>query len=226
LARLRSLEFLGIILNSNDFTARLSQERLTAIIEMLKQWLDRSACNLRELQSLIGTLSFAAKVVRAGRTFLRRTIDLLHATSSTHNESSIIKLSDGFRSDMRWWLSYVEKWNGLSVVYEAEWVAAADEVIRLASDACEVGGGAVCGTAWFSHPWTKQQLEDANQVKIHIDKESSSPSTTASHNNNKIESKQPTMFPPSTKKRRSMPYLELLALTMAAATWVSTVSMV
>ena len=71
-----TLEYLGITLDSANLEARLSPEKLQDIHTSLDQWSGRQHCAKSELLSLIGTLSFAAKVVPAGRTFLRRMIDL------------------------------------------------------------------------------------------------------------------------------------------------------
>lgn len=78
------VRFLGIILDSGRMEARLDPERLTAIQESLKEWSSKTHCTERELQSLIGVLSFASKVVPAGRTFLRRMIVTLSAPRASH----------------------------------------------------------------------------------------------------------------------------------------------
>ena len=53
-------------------------EKLCALQELIQSWCDRRWCTRRQLESLIGHLHHAAKVVWPGRTFLRRMIDLLH----------------------------------------------------------------------------------------------------------------------------------------------------
>jgi hypothetical protein len=71
------VRFLGILIDSARMEARLDAERLEAIKAMLAQWQTKARCSKTELQSLIGVLAFAAKVVPAGRTFLRRMLSLL-----------------------------------------------------------------------------------------------------------------------------------------------------
>ena len=56
--------------------ARLPQDKLTNAITLVRSFSRRKRVTLRELQSLIGTLNFACKVVTPGRPFLRRLIDL------------------------------------------------------------------------------------------------------------------------------------------------------
>jgi hypothetical protein len=263
-----ALDYLGIIIDSFTMTARLSDERLNAIQTALTEWQHRKTCDLRDLQSLIGVLNFAAKVVRPGRIFLRRMLDLLAATSNI--SSKTIALSDGFRSDVKWWLNFVQQWNGVSVLYELEWQEATSELcidttsipsggrlnhqptpptsdssgysgeqittptpssddgsiqpssnsgcdskecgeivqryMQLHTDACERGGGAVCGSAWWSYAWSEQQIQYSTRVRSFLERESKIVLTDESKTTSNI-------------KRRSMPYLELLALVMAAATW-------
>ena len=71
------LAVLGIKLGSLAQVARLPDEKLHALKELLHSWLPRKWCFRRELESLTGHLHHAAKVVWSGRTFLRRMIDLL-----------------------------------------------------------------------------------------------------------------------------------------------------
>ena len=56
--------------------ARLPVDKLTCIQETLRQWTNRKSATLQELQSLIGTLQFACKVICPGRPFLQRIIHL------------------------------------------------------------------------------------------------------------------------------------------------------
>ena len=81
----------------------------TTIHHSLNAWANRSSCSKRELLSLIGTLSFAVKVVPAGRTFLRRMIDL---SSSIISLDEVITLSETFMLDLRWLQEFATPWNG------------------------------------------------------------------------------------------------------------------
>ena len=84
-------------------------DKLQAIHVSLATWADRHSCSKRELLSLIGTLSFAAKVAPACRTFLRRMIDL---SSSVASLDDTITISDPFQSDLRWWREFATLWYG------------------------------------------------------------------------------------------------------------------
>ena len=72
----REIEFMGIILDSVRMEARLPQDKLIRINQLLNSFKNRRSLRLVELQSLIGTLQFACKVVVPGRTFLQPAINL------------------------------------------------------------------------------------------------------------------------------------------------------
>ena len=65
-----SLVFLGIEIDSGNGELRLPEDKLTQLKDSLLHWRELKACRKRELLSLIGSLSHAAKVVRAECTFL------------------------------------------------------------------------------------------------------------------------------------------------------------
>ena len=69
---LTCLTVLGIELDSVQQSARLPEDKLAALQELIQLWRNRRWCTRRQLESLIGHLHHAAKVVWPGRTFLRR----------------------------------------------------------------------------------------------------------------------------------------------------------
>ena len=71
------LTFLGIELDSHQMTARLPPAKLSELLALTKLWTDKKTCTRKELESLIGKLSHTCYVVPAGRTFMRRLINLL-----------------------------------------------------------------------------------------------------------------------------------------------------
>lgn len=77
------LTYLGIRIDSVAMSISLDATKLASIREVLHQWLLRSTCSLRQLQSLVGTLHWAAYVVRHGRTFLQCLRDLVTAHDSS-----------------------------------------------------------------------------------------------------------------------------------------------
>ena len=66
-----SLVFLGIIVDTVTGELNLPDEKLQCLHTLLQQWQSKRVCQRRELESLIGLLNHACKVVRPGRSFLR-----------------------------------------------------------------------------------------------------------------------------------------------------------
>ena len=65
-----TLEFLGILLDTERMEARLPAEKLTRIQATIHKWLSRKSATKLEILSLVGLLQHAAKVVRPGCTFV------------------------------------------------------------------------------------------------------------------------------------------------------------
>ncbi|XP_055346824.1 uncharacterized protein LOC129594230 isoform X1 [Paramacrobiotus metropolitanus] len=100
------LTFLGVELDSVACTIALPPNKHAAILLLLQQWAVRSLCTKTELQSLIGTLQFAAKCVPVGRLFVRRMINLLPVSGT-----DAIVLGADIREDIQWWLDFLPIWN-------------------------------------------------------------------------------------------------------------------
>ncbi len=76
------LIFLGVEIDTIEGTLRLPKEKLDRLGAFLTQWGDKKVCSVKEIQSLVGHLNHACKVVRPGRSFLRRMIDLCSSPSA------------------------------------------------------------------------------------------------------------------------------------------------
>ena len=144
-----SLSFLGIELDTVSMELRLPQEKLHHLKDLIQGWKERKSCSKRELQSLIGHLQHACKVVRYGRSFLRRMINLSTVAKKPHHHT---RLSRSFRADLAWWSVFLEAWNGISVMNSRSTAAPS---VMLTSDASGSWGcGAFCSTGeWFQFQW-------------------------------------------------------------------------
>lgn len=137
-------DFLGIEVDSVKREFRLSEEKLAEIYHELQKWYNTKRCTKRELLSLIGKLIFASRVVRAGRTFVSRLIDLSKKVKYLHYK---INMSKSARADIEWWLQCIHSHNGVAS-FPGEWVTS--ETLNMFTDASDSGVGAVCGHEWFS----------------------------------------------------------------------------
>ena len=71
------LVFLGIGIDTVKGLLTLPGDKLAQLQEELSKWDGKCLCRRRELESLVGILQHAAKVIRPGHTFVWCMIDLL-----------------------------------------------------------------------------------------------------------------------------------------------------
>lgn len=132
--------------------ARLPSDKLVKILETLAEFHHKKKCTKREMLSLVGRLSFACKVVPAGRFFLRRLIDTAH---KVQNLNYHIYLNADTHADLRWWEEFLTTWNGKSLFLESTW--SSPEVTHLYTDAAgSIGYGAYYDGRWFNGSWPSE----------------------------------------------------------------------
>ena len=147
------ITFLGILLDSEALTLSLPQEKLAEILLLVQSWLSRRRASKRELLSFIGKLSFAAKVVPAGRLFLRRLIDLSTTVAKLHHH---IRITADARADVAWWARFLPSWNGVAMFLDPSWTDA--DTLNLFTDASGTRGfGAYFDGSWFRGSWLAHQ---------------------------------------------------------------------
>ena len=113
----------------NNGVLHLTQEMLARFKVTLGRWSSRSK---HDLQSLIGTLQHACRVVRSGSTCILR---------CPHHH---VRLNNSFRADLHWWLAFVSEWNGVAMVTPT---SPLESIVT--SDALKQWG---C-RAWHNHKW-------------------------------------------------------------------------
>ena len=159
------LAYLGIEVDTEAGQLRLHGDKPKRIRALLQQWRARRTCTRKELESLIGLLNHACKVVRSGRSFLRRKIDLLHAviTPPPPNSPLPIRLNREFQADLHWWNLFLEKWNGVSFLLPPAHLPR----VRMTSHASGSWG---CG-AWHGSACFLVQWDDRSQPLTIAEKE-------------------------------------------------------
>ena len=159
----REIEFMGIFLDSVHMEARLPQDKLIRINQLLDSFKNRRSVHLVKLQSLIGTLQFACKVVVPGRTFLQRAINLTRGVPSRFHH---IRLNKEFFKDLAMWETFLSKWNGRSFFLES--TATPTQNLELYTDAAgSIGFGGYFQGKWFQDHWPpNMQLDQKQGISI------------------------------------------------------------
>ena len=139
----------GIELDTVSWELRLPHEKLRRTQTLVAAWRKKKACTKRELMSLIGVLQHACRVVRSGRSFLRRMINLSTVVKEPHHH---IRLNLGFRSDLEWWATFLPCWNGVGIIGQN---TRSTPRLVVTSDASGTWGcGAfTCSGDWFQLSW-------------------------------------------------------------------------
>ena len=134
---------LGVMIDTVNGTLSVPDDKMEDINNLLDIWKRKRKTNKVDLQSLIGKLQFVSKCVRQSRIFLNRLLETLRSFSS---EKTKIKLSESFKKDIKWWLLFMEKFNGVSYIPPLLWH---EPDVTFSTDSCFRGCGGVCGRNTF-----------------------------------------------------------------------------
>ena len=157
------LEFMGLVLDTTRMEARLPDDKLIRTRELLASFQGRRSVRLVELQSLIGTLKFACKVVTPGRTLLQRIINLTRGVRSRFHH---IRLNKEFFKDPTMWQAFFTGWNGRSFLLDSTVTPSPD--MELFTDAAStVGFGGYFNGKWFQGRWpTHMEINKERGISI------------------------------------------------------------
>ena len=126
---------LGILINTENGTVSIPQDKLRQICDAVRHWLGKTSCTKRQLQSILGMLLYVHKCVKPARAFLNRMLALLRSGHAAQK----ITLTSEFKRDLKWFDKFLPLYNGVSF-YDHRPI---DHTLEL--DACLTGlGGCWC----------------------------------------------------------------------------------
>ena len=153
--------FLGILFNSINMTISLHESRVKDIESMLDEWMNKTSASRNELQSLIGVLSFASKVVPSSRVFLRRMIDQCKSIPFTAAATTRYPLTPSFFADVQWWTQFIRCHNGKTIARSCLTRAS----LHIHTDACVTRYAAVTNKSWYACTWSDAEEATARRLK-------------------------------------------------------------
>ena len=134
--------------------------KLEKLWTLLERACSAKKLTLRELQSLIGSLSFVCKAVPPGRAFLRRIINL---TVKLKHPGHLTRVTREAREDLRMWKSFLDTCNGAAIIPERVWLENTD--IQLYTDASgSIGFGGYFRGSWFQGHWPEHVLASSPSI--------------------------------------------------------------
>lgn len=155
------LEYLGIILDTNRMEARLPEEKLVRISQLVQQFSTRKSCTKRELLSLLGHLNFASRVVLPGRSFVSYLISLSTKARELHH---YVALNSECRLDLHMWSKFLEGWNGRSFFLDNATTDATD--LHLFTDATDTAFGGLFKNQWFQGYFPKELTSEDQSLSM------------------------------------------------------------
>ncbi|CAJ0941279.1 unnamed protein product [Ranitomeya imitator] len=109
------ITFLGIEIDSVAMEFRLPQDKIAKLQELIAGCLAVGKVTLVQMQSLLGSLNFACKVMPMGRIFSRR---LILATKGVKLPHHRIRITAQLRSDLIIWQRFLFSYNGKTCCQE------------------------------------------------------------------------------------------------------------
>ena len=142
----QSMTFLGILFNSVDMTMPVTANRLNELLSCCQSLLDLSIVSRRDLQSLLGVMSFVTACVRSARIFISSLLNTLRA----HSSSRFCSLTPENKTDLWWWCHFVSSYNGVSLIKTSPWI---HDTLSFSIDACGSGAGGYFDGKFFHTPF-------------------------------------------------------------------------
>lgn len=142
------LTYLGIELDTVKGTSSLPLEKLHKLRVLLGELSGKKKCTLKELQSVLGHLNFACRVVAPGRAFCAR---LARSTSCVSKPHHHVRVTEGLRADISVWLEFLSQFNGVSM-----WQTPMplEDTLQVHSDAAgSLGFGVFFDNRWCAQRW-------------------------------------------------------------------------
>ncbi len=153
---------LGVEIDTDELTISVTSERIRELMELCDKWNRKWKTTKNELQSLLGKLCFVTKCVRQSRVFLNRMLETLRFMQ----QKKSVKLTSSFKKDVRWWMKFIDEFNGVSFIPASIW---SEPDVFFATDSCLHGCGGIAQYEYFhsSFPdYIKQQNLPIHQLEL------------------------------------------------------------
>ncbi|XP_053575778.1 uncharacterized protein LOC128665045 [Bombina bombina] len=142
------LVFLGIEIDTQARLCRLPPDKVQGMLEAVRAAVSNAVISLKQLQSLLGLLNFACRVIPMGRVFNRR---LERQLSGRSNPKSKITLGSELLADLVVWEQFLTRFNGIRVWRTPPM---SSQLLHLFTDAAGSHGyGAYFQGEWSAEPW-------------------------------------------------------------------------
>ena len=150
----QTMEFLGMVVDSLAMKLKVPGEKLKKLRQSARGLLNQETVSAREMSRLVGKMNAMSQGIPPAPLFYRcLQRDLSRALDRGHQSyEAPCPLSQGAKEELQWWISYLEQWNGKSLLtHEPE--------VVIESDASLTGWGAACQEARTGGPWSLEETQ-------------------------------------------------------------------
>lgn len=139
---------------------KLPQDKLMQFKHTIQTCLSSKKITLKSLQSLIGPLNFACKIVAPGRAFCRRLID---ATMGIRKQHHKLRVTLETKADLQVWLKFLQNYNGVTFISNIIWTSESCLQLFIDSAGGQNGGSGIffSGSLTYSQwpvEWVQSEL--------------------------------------------------------------------
>ncbi|XP_060587839.1 uncharacterized protein LOC132743320 [Ruditapes philippinarum] len=142
------LVYLGVEFDTVQMSMRLPNDKLVDLRQKIIIAINAKKISLKDMQSLLGSLNFACRVIAPGRAFCRRLIDATIGVIKPHHK---IRVSANMRKDLGLWLHFLQSYNGITLISDPIWLS--DNTLEIYTDS---SGGVTGGYGiYFAGHWSQ-----------------------------------------------------------------------
>lgn len=152
------MQWLGYDVDSQNMSIAIPHDRLKQVLDECKNWTTKTRASRSSIQSLVGKLVHLANCVRHARKFTARILATLRSMNKTKKEWTT--LSKDFKDDLRWFMSYSETANGISLISPTK------QYIYIECDSSLLGGGGNSDQLFYK--WEYSACHKATYPSIHM----------------------------------------------------------
>lgn len=105
------IDWLGYSIDSDKMIVTIPAAKLQEFVKYCSTWVSKRHASKCSIQSLVGKMSFISNCVTQGRRFMSRVLAALRAMG----DQEWTTLSEDFRLDVKWFITYAEIANGVAL---------------------------------------------------------------------------------------------------------------
>ena len=132
------MDWLGVCFDTEEWTLALKEGKLQELLDWLPKLLELKRVKKVLLQKVLGSLVWAAAIVRAGVVFFNRLLALLRKLKQPNHS---VHFSKEAKRDVAWWLKTLQMFKGKASIPPSVWTP----LVSFSTDASLEGFGMVWG---------------------------------------------------------------------------------